>query len=65
MTPTEAVRELGRRALIPADREEARKILREIAENGNLPAKRRRLAAELLAKSSTDAELRADMRARA
>jgi hypothetical protein len=61
-TPTDAVRELGRRALIPAYRNEARAILREVANNPDVPAKRRKLAADLLAKSSTLAELRADMK---
>ena len=62
MTPTDALRELGRRALIPADREVARNALRDVANNPDVPAKRRRLAGELLAKSSTLEELRADMR---
>ncbi len=61
MTPTDAVRELGRRALIPADREEARAALTEVANNPEIPAKRRKLAAELLAKSMTEDELRAEL----
>jgi hypothetical protein len=62
MTPTDAVRLLGKKALEPATRDDARAILREVANNPDVPAKRRRLAGELLAKSSTLAELRADMK---
>jgi uncharacterized protein (UPF0147 family) len=44
-TPTEATRELGRRAA-EGDKE-ALAILREMSVNPNIPAKRRNLAAKL------------------
>lgn len=61
-SPRMAIIELGRRALIPAYRDEARKILREVANNVDIPGVRRKLAARLLAESSTLEELKKEMK---